>query len=200
MDYLSIKVERTKRLCQDLQASPGLEPRAFQRHLPTSQLPHQQPHTGRRKETVSLTCNLFYDGFLSAEANHKFTMPLLHNSIEAHVLSATSHRAASQCKRGVAFATPLCTTTTTTSTSTISPEASQLYCLAMRRLSRRANSCHGGRAAGARGFHQRLLPTFRTDISRSTRLLQFHRGSLSRQTYISSNMSGILFNDNLCWR
>jgi hypothetical protein len=123
MDYLSVKVERTKRLSQDLQASPGVEPSEdFQRHLPTSQPPNflnQQPHIGRRKETVSLTCNLFYDESLSEEANHKFRMPLLHNSIEAHVLSATGHRAAAKCKRGVAFATPLCTTRST-STSTIS--------------------------------------------------------------------------------
>ncbi len=99
-------------------------------------------------------------------------MPLLHNPIEAHVLSATGHRAASQCKRGVAFATPLCTTRSTSTISLKNPP--QHFGLAMQRLLKLANARYGGRAAGARGFHQRLLPTFGTDISRSTRLLQIY--------------------------
>lgn len=40
------------------------------------------------------TCKLFYDVFFSEEANHMVRMPLLHNSIEAHVLSAAVYRAA----------------------------------------------------------------------------------------------------------
>ena len=95
MDYLGIKVERIKRLRQDLQASPGVEPRAFN---DISQPPNFLINSlilGDEKREYLLLANYFTTNSSQKRANHKFMMPLLHNSIEAHVLSATGHRAAS---------------------------------------------------------------------------------------------------------
>ena len=93
-DYLSIKVERIKRLCQDLQASPGVEPRAFNDiSQPPNFLINSLIHGDEKREYLLLANYLQL--IPQKRANHKFMMPLLHNSIEAHVLSATGHRAAS---------------------------------------------------------------------------------------------------------